>query len=104
MNGNGITIAEVATAGRVLSSAIQSHVALVLSRHRHPPLLGAPAREDHPAVECGGPAFAAAACSNSDRIGGSFDNVAQANVFIADKPRKPDSVRLTCILVRTVMC
>ena len=58
--------------------------------------LGLPASpgEDEPAVECGGPPFAATAGSDSEGVSHMLDGIAQANVLVANEPWKARAVRL----------
>ena len=56
-------------------------------------LLASP-RENEPAVERGGPAFAAAAGLNAKRIGRTLDDIAQANIFVSDETWEAHLVRL----------
>src|SRR5205823_5537519 len=62
----------------------------------------APAREDEPAVERGCATRAASAWSDSNGIGGSLDDVAQADLFVGDEPGQPHLMRLAWRLLVTI--
>ena len=53
-----------------------------------------PARENEPAVERGGAALAATTRLDSGSRRDSFDNIAQADVFVGNKSGKAHSIRL----------
>jgi hypothetical protein len=57
-----------------------------------------PSSENYPAVERGGPAFAAITGSDPKGVGHMLDGVAQANILVANEPWKARPVRLAFAL------
>jgi hypothetical protein len=53
-----------------------------------------PSSEDYPAVERGGPAFAATAWSDPKGVSHLLDGIAQANILLANEAWKARPVRL----------
>jgi hypothetical protein len=61
--------------------------------------LQSPPRENHPAVKCGCTTRAAATGLDSDGKSGALDDIAEANVSIANESRQAHSIRLAFILM-----
>jgi hypothetical protein len=70
--------------------------------HGYPPskgifglwLFGASAGEDEPAIERGGPAFAATAGLDSEGVSHMLDGIAKANILVANETWKARAVGL----------